>query len=97
MNEAKIRLLSVEPALKLTGWGVVEDGRAQRGYLIMFGRLECTGNLGKLFTVDPVLENRNTELTTVEDKAVTESMAQTKTYAIKLMALKMKAWFEVLQ
>ena len=88
MNEAEIRLLHIDPALKAAGWGVVEDSRIRPEYPITLGRIEGHGKRGKPLTADYVLEYRNTKLAVVEAKAwdrpLTEGVGQAKDYAEKL-------------
>jgi type I restriction enzyme R subunit len=88
MNEAETRAEYIDPALKASGWGVVEDSRIRREYPIAPGRIEGHGRRGKALTADYVLEYRNTRLAVVEAKAfneaLTEGVAQAKNYAGKL-------------
>ena len=88
MNEAETRAEYIDPALKATGWGVVEDSRIRREYPIAPGRIEGHGRRGKALTADYVLEYRNTRLAVIEakayDQALTEGVAQAKNYAEKL-------------
>src|SRR3990167_6427246 len=88
MNEAETRSEHIDPALKATGWGVVEGSRIRREYPITLGRIEGHGKRGKALTADYVLEYRNTKLAVVEakawDKPLTEGVGQAKDYAGKL-------------
>ena len=88
MNEAETRAEHIDPALKATGWGVVEGSRIRREYPITLGRIEGHGKRGKPLTADYVLEFRNTKLAVVEAKAwdeeVSEGVGQAKNYAGKL-------------
>ena len=88
MNEAETRAEYIDPALKASGWGVVEDSRIRREYPIAPGRIEGHGRRGKALTADYVLEYRNTHLAVVEAKAIgeelTEGVGQAKNYAEKL-------------
>ena len=88
MNEAETRAEHIDPALKASGWGVVEGSRVRREYPITLGRIEGHGKRGKALTADYVLEYRNTKLAVVEakawDKALTEGVGQAKDYAGKL-------------
>jgi type I restriction enzyme R subunit len=85
MNEAETRAEHIDPALKASGWGVVEGTRILREYPITLGRLEGQGRRGKALTADYVLVYRNTKLAVVEakawDKPLTEGVAQAKNYA----------------
>jgi type I restriction enzyme, R subunit len=88
MNEAETRAEHIDPALKASGWGVVEGSRIRREYTITLGRIEGHGKRGKALTADYVLEYRNTKLAVVEakawDKPLTEGVGQAKDYADKL-------------
>jgi type I restriction enzyme R subunit len=88
MNEAETRAEHIDPALKASGWGVVEGSKIRREYPITLGRIEGHGRRGKPLTSDYVLEYRNTKLAVVEakswDEALTEGVAQAKNYAGKL-------------
>ncbi len=88
MNEAETRADHIDPALRATGWGVVEGSRVRREVMITPGRIEGLGRRGKALKVDYVLEYRNTKLAVVEAKAWDEPLtlgaAQAKNYATKL-------------
>jgi type I restriction enzyme R subunit len=88
MNEAETRAEHIDPALKATGWGVVEGSRILREYPITMGRLEGLGRRGKALTADYVLVYRNHKLAVIEakawDESLTEGVAQAKNYAGKL-------------
>src|SRR5206468_2142650 len=88
MNEAETRAEHIDPALKATGWGVVEGSRIRREYAITPGRIEGHGKRGAALTADYVLIHRNHKLAVVEakawDQAITEGVAQAKNYAGKL-------------
>ncbi len=88
MNEAENRAEHIDPALKASGWGVIEGSRIRREYSITLGRIEGHGKRGKALTADYVLEYRNTKLAVVEakawDKPLTEGVGQAKDYAGKL-------------
>lgn len=88
MNEAQTRLEHIDPALKISGWGVVDGSRLRVEYPITLGRLEGAGRRGVALSADYVLEYRNTKLAVVEakawDKPLTDGVAQAKDYATKL-------------
>ncbi len=88
MNETETRAEHIDPALKASGWGVVEGSRIRREYPITLGRIEGHGKRGKALLADYVLEYRNTKLAVVEAKAwdlpLTEGVGQAKLYAQKL-------------
>src|SRR5690606_3315673 len=91
MNEAETRAEHIDPALKVSGWGVVEGSRVLREHGITLGRLQGSGGKGlrgKAEIADYVLIYRNTKLAVIEakawDKPYTEGLAQAKQYATKL-------------
>ena len=88
MNEAETRAEHIDPALKASGWGVVEGSRILREYHITQGRLEGNGRRAKAQIADYVLVYRNTKLAVVEAKAwdqeLTEGVGQAKAYAAKM-------------
>jgi type I restriction enzyme R subunit len=88
MNEAETRAEHIDPALKATGWGVVEGSKILREYSITPGRIEGHGKRGKALIADYVLVYRNHKLAVIEAKAwgkpLTEGVAQAKDYAGKL-------------
>jgi type I restriction enzyme, R subunit len=91
MNEAETRAEHIDPALKASGWGVVEGSRILREHSITLGRLQGSGGKGaraKAEIADYVLVYRNTKLAVIEakawDKPLTEGVGQAKSYAAKL-------------
>jgi type I restriction enzyme, R subunit len=88
MNEAETRAEHIDPALKSSGWGVVDGSRVRRDYMISPGRIEGHGRHGNPLRADYVLEYRNTKLAVIEakawGKALTEGLAQAKNYAGKM-------------
>jgi type I restriction enzyme R subunit len=92
MNEAETRAEHIDPALKASGWGVVDGSRIRRDYMISPGRIEgrVSGDVrhGNPLRADYVLEYRNTKLAVVEakawDKGLTEGLVQAKNYAAKM-------------
>jgi type I restriction enzyme R subunit len=88
MNEAETRADHIDPALRASGWGVVEGSHIRREYQITAGRLEGHGRRAKADIADYVLVYRNTKLAVVEakpwDAPLTEGVAQAKAYAAKL-------------
>lgn len=88
MNEAETRAEYVDTALAAAGWGVVDESRVRREYVIAPGRIEGRGRRGKSLTADYLLIYRNTKLAVIEAKAwdaeLTEGVAQAKNYAGKL-------------
>lgn len=68
MNEAETRAERIDPALKATGWGVVEDSRVLREHGITLGPLQGSGGKGaraKAEIADYVLVHRNTKLAVI--------------------------------
>jgi type I restriction enzyme R subunit len=88
MNEAETRPEFIDPALKESGWGVVDGSRIRRNHAISPGRIEGQGRGSYPLFADYVLEYRNTKLAIVEakarDKGLTEGVAQAKDYAEKM-------------
>jgi len=88
MNEAETRAEHIDPALKAAGWGVVNESRIRREYVIAPGRIEGQNRPSKPLIADYVLEYRNTKLAVIEAKAwgceLTEGVAQAKNYADKI-------------
>lgn len=68
MNEAETRAELIDPALKNTGWGMVEGSRIQREYSITQGRLQGAGKRSKRDIADYVLIYRNQKLAVIEAK-----------------------------
>jgi len=89
MNEAETRAELIDPALKNSGWGVVEDSRIGREVIISPGRIEGGGKKRKGEIADYVLHYRNTKLAVIEakkaDAHLTEGLGQAKLYAGKLL------------
>jgi type I restriction enzyme R subunit len=88
MNEAETRAEHIDPALKASGWGVVEGSRVLREHGITAGRLQGAGQRARAEIADYVLVYRNIKLAVVEakawDKPCAEGVAQAKSYAAKL-------------
>lgn len=87
MNEADTRAELIDPKLKDSGWGVVEDSKIMREFFITAGRIR-TGRRDKALKADYVLFYKNVKLAVVEAKSdeleVGEGVAQAKDYAEKL-------------
>lgn len=88
MNEAETRAEYIDPKLKESGWGEIEDSKIRREYYFTDGKILPGGARGKPEKADYVLEFRNQKLAIVEAKSVeespTEGVAQAKGYAHKL-------------
>jgi len=84
MNEAETRAELIDPALKVAGWGVVEDSRIRRE-VITLGRLQGAGQRAKQDIADYVLVYRGQKLAVIEakkrDLPDTEGVGQAKKYA----------------
>ncbi|SDE56452.1 EcoAI/FtnUII family type I restriction enzme subunit R [Desulfuromonas thiophila] len=87
MNEADTRAELIDPALKASGWGVVEGSRVRRE-VITLGRLQGAGKRSKQDIADYVLIYRGQKLAVIEakrrDLPDTEGVAQAKRYAAML-------------
>ncbi len=87
MNEAETRAELIDPALKASGWGVVEGSRVRRE-VITPGRLQGGGQRARQDIADYVLVYRDQKLGVIEAKRRglpdTEGVGQAKKYAEKL-------------
>ena len=89
MNEAETRANLIDPKLRASGWGIVEDAKIlrERNAQITLGRLQAGGRTKPLFA-DYILEYKGIKLAIVEAKSddleVGEGVAQAKLYAEKL-------------
>jgi len=87
MNEAETRAELIDPALKASGWGVVEGSRVLREHHVTVGKIQ-TGGRSKPLIADYVLVYQGRKLATIEAKSVNlevgEGVAQAKDYATKL-------------
>jgi len=87
MNEAETRAELIDPALKETGWGVVEGSRVRRE-MITLGRLQGAGRRSKQDIADYVLFYKGQKLGVIEAKKKslpdTEGVGQAKRYAERL-------------
>jgi len=88
MNEADTRAELIDPKLKDSGWGVIEDTKVLREHHITIGKIQTGGRRGKPLIADYVLTYKNQKLAVVEAKSdelpVGEGVAQAKNYAGKL-------------
>lgn len=88
MNEAETRAELIDPQLRESGWGVVEETRILREYRITLGRIQTGGKRAKPLIADYVLVYRGRKLATIEAKSneveVGEGVAQAKNYAEKM-------------
>lgn len=85
MNEAETRAEYIDPKLKASGWGVVEDTKVLREYQFTAGKIQTYGGRAKPLITDYVLVYRNRKLAVIEAKSderdVGEGVAQAKNYA----------------
>ncbi|OGS22548.1 MAG: restriction endonuclease subunit R [Elusimicrobia bacterium RIFOXYA2_FULL_39_19] len=88
MNEAETRAELIDPKLKESGWGVVEDSRVLREYRITEGRIQAGGTRAKADIADYILIYKNHKIAVVEAKPesspVGEGVTQAKAYAAKM-------------
>ncbi|HSW69889.1 MAG TPA: DEAD/DEAH box helicase family protein [Gammaproteobacteria bacterium] len=88
MNEADTRAELIEPQLKTSGWGDIEDSKILREYHITKGKLQTGGERLKPLIADYVLVYRGRKLAIIEAKSdeleVGEGVAQAKNYAEKM-------------
>jgi type I restriction enzyme R subunit len=88
MNETETRVEYIDPALKASGWGIVEGSRIRMEFPINKGRLIGHGQRNKPDKADYVLQYKNRNLAVIEakarDKYYTEGVGQAKDYAGKL-------------
>jgi type I restriction enzyme R subunit len=88
MNESETRAELIDPQLKESGWGVVEDSKVLREHHITLGRIQAGGARLKPEIADYVLVYKNQKLAVIEAKSdeleATEGVTQAKAYAEKL-------------
>ena len=69
MNEAETRAELIDPKLKDSGWGVIEDTKILREYYFTIGKIQTGGGRGKPLKADYVLIYKNQKLAVVEAKS----------------------------
>ena len=88
MNEAETRAELIDPKLKESGWGIVEDSKVLREHRITLGKLQTGAGRAKPLISDYILVYRGRKLAVIEAKGDTlevgEGVAQAKNYAEKL-------------
>ena len=88
MNEAETRAELIDPKLKDSGWGVIEDTKVLREHHITIGKIQTGDRRGNPLIADYVLTYKNQKLAVLEAKSdellVGEGVAQAKNYADKL-------------
>ncbi len=70
MNEAQTKHDLIAPALKASGWGVIERSRLRLEYRITKGRLIGQSRREKSLSADYVLEYKNRIIGVVEAKKI---------------------------
>jgi len=87
-NESETRAELIDPALRVSGWGIAEGSRILREFHITKGRLVGKGFRGEPDIADYVLVYRNLKLAVIEAKkeelSESEGVAQAKHYAAKM-------------
>ena len=88
MNEAETRAELIDPKLKEAGWGIVEDSKIQREFIITAGKIQTGGGRAKPLIADYILVYKNRKLAVIEAKSdelqVGDGVAQAKNYALML-------------
>lgn len=88
MNEADTRAELIDPKLKASGWGEIEDSKILREYHITKGKIQTGGERLKSLIADYILVYRGIKLAIIEAKSdeleVGEGVAQAKNYAEKM-------------
>ncbi|KAF5421777.1 MAG: type I restriction enzyme, R subunit [Candidatus Methanocomedens sp.] len=88
MNEAETRAELIDPKLKESGWGIVEDSKVLREHHITLGKLQTGAGRAKPLISDYILVYKGRKLAVIEAKSDTlevgEGVAQAKNYAEKL-------------
>lgn len=88
MNEAETRAELIDPKLKESGWGIVEDSKILREHHITLGKLQTGAGRAKPLISDYILAYKGRKLAVIEAKSDTlevgEGVAQAKNYAKKL-------------
>lgn len=88
MNESETRAEYIDPKLKMSGWGEVEDSKILREYRFTDGKIQPGTTRTKPEIADYILVYKNCKLAIIEAKQIskpaTEGVAQAKTYALKL-------------
>jgi len=88
MNEAETRAEYIDPKLKASGWGVLENTKVLREYKITAGKIQVGVGRAKPLIADYVLVYQGQKLAVIEAKSdeleVGEGVAQAKNYAGKM-------------
>ena len=88
MNEAETRAELIDPALKQSGWGIVESTKVLREYYFTAGKINIGSSKRKPLKADYILMFKYQKLAVIEAKSdeqkVGEGVGQAKNYADKL-------------
>jgi type I restriction enzyme, R subunit len=88
MNESQTRAELIDPMLRASGWGIVEDSKILREVPITAGKIQAGGGRGKREVADYILVYKGIKLAVVEAKSIDlevgEGVMQAKKYAEKL-------------
>lgn len=88
MNESETRVEYIDPMLKASGWGEVEESKVLREFRITEGKIQVGGKRSKPEIADYILVYKNRKIGVIEAKrlelSATEGVAQAKSYAEKL-------------
>ncbi len=88
MNESETRAEYIDPMLKASGWGEVEESKILREFRITDGKIYTGGIRSKPEIADYVLVYKNRKVGVIEAKSekleATEGVTQAKVYAQKL-------------
>jgi len=88
MNESETRAEYIDPLLKASGWGEVDESRILREFRITDGKIQTGGQRSKPEIADYILVYKNRKIAVIEAKQLelpaTEGVAQAKSYAEKL-------------
>jgi len=85
MTEDETRAELIDPKLRMSGWGEVDDTKVYRNHAITAGRIQSGGKRGASLRADYVLSYKGIKLAVVEAKSadlgVGEGVMQAKLYA----------------
>ena len=88
MNEAETRAELIDPALKSSGWGVIEETKIHREHHITLGKILTGGGRAAPLVADYVLAYNGVKIAAIEAKSneleVGEGVTQAKNYAEKM-------------
>jgi len=88
MNESETRAEYIDPMLKASGWGEMDESKVLREFRITDGKIQTGGVRSKPEIADYILVYKNRKIAVIEAKQyelpATEGVAQAKSYAEKL-------------